>query len=203
MHMPAPVASLPPFLVQEVLLPALQQGGVVSKVARWDPNKRWLMAVEMVVAMKQLGWRALLIARDGVDAHGAEVLAAAAGGLSIAEGGCPKGGVRGLLRVLEPVEGVDIVSLVSPLDAGSCQLLFHSAAAVLANSAHEPFGLVGLETTDPQEFLGLFAALRANPLRAAGPLAQAARQRSAIPRSSLSTVSSGVHCSSWPHQCPL
>jgi hypothetical protein len=71
-------------------------------------------------------------------------------------------------------------------------VLFHSVAAVLANSQHEPFGLVGLETmaaggvacigytgedyavpghnalaletNDPQEFLDLFGTLRLNPI---------------------------------------
>jgi glycosyltransferase involved in cell wall biosynthesis len=70
-------------------------------------------------------------------------------------------------------------------------VLFRSSAAVLANSSHEPFGLVGLETmaaggiactgstgedyvvpglnalvletADPQEFIALFGELRANP----------------------------------------
>ena len=79
----------------------------------------------------------------------------------------------------------------SPLDVAGRRVLFRGSAAVLANSSHEPFGLVGvetmaaggvactgstgedyvvpglnslmLETADPQEFLALFGALRANP----------------------------------------
>jgi glycosyltransferase involved in cell wall biosynthesis len=85
----------------------------------------------------------------------------------------------------------DLISLRSPLNGASCQVLFQGADAVLANSGHEPFGLVGLETMaaggvactggsgedyaipgynalvleteDPQEFLGLFAPLRTHP----------------------------------------
>ena len=95
------------------------------------------------------------------------------------------------MQALESLAGVDIVNLCSPLDADSRLVLFHSAAAVLANSEHEPFGLVGLETmaaggvacigytgedyavpghnalvletNDPQEFLDLFGTLRRNP----------------------------------------
>jgi glycosyltransferase involved in cell wall biosynthesis len=86
---------------------------------------------------------------------------------------------------------VDILSIRSLLDPASRRMLFRASDAVLANSRHEPFGLVGLETmavggvactgcsgedyavprrnalvletTDPQEFLGLFGELRANP----------------------------------------
>jgi glycosyltransferase involved in cell wall biosynthesis/ribosome-associated translation inhibitor RaiA len=165
---------------------------VVSKVARWDPDKRWLLAIDTVGAMKQVGWQPLLIARGGIEPHGAEVLAAAAAaGLRVADRLLPQRGVRGLMQALESVAGVDIVNLLSPLDPESRLVLFHSAAAVLANSQHEPFGLVGLETmaaggvacigstgedyavpghnalaletNDPQEFLDLFGTLRLNP----------------------------------------
>jgi glycosyltransferase involved in cell wall biosynthesis len=94
---------------------------------------------------------------------------------------------------VDDLDAADILSLRSPVDAESRQLLFHSSHAVLANSGREPFGLVGLETmaaggvactggsgedyavpgcnalvletTDPREFLGLFGALRANPTK--------------------------------------
>src|SRR6266511_1570985 len=170
---------------------------VVSKVARWDPNKRWLLAIDTVGAMKRLGWQPLLIARGGVEAHGAEVLAAAAAtGLQVAERPLPQRGVRGLLQALEHLDEVDMVSLDSPLDPDSRRVLFHGAAAVLANSGHEPFGLVGLETmaaggvactgcsgedyavpgynalvletNDPREFTALFNELHADPLRERG-----------------------------------
>jgi ribosome-associated translation inhibitor RaiA len=167
---------------------------VVSKVARWHPDKRWLLAVDTVGAMKRLGWRPLLVARGGVEAHGAEVLAtAASAGLQVVERPLSHWGVRGLLQALEGLEMIDIVSLTSPLEAASTRLLFHSSDAVLANSGHEPFGLVGLETMavggvactgasgedyaipghnalvletlEPREFIGLFGDLRGNPPR--------------------------------------
>jgi glycosyltransferase involved in cell wall biosynthesis len=165
---------------------------VVSKVARWDPDKRWLWAIDTVGAMQGAGWRPLLIARGGVEPYGAKVLAAAAAtGLRVVDRRLPHRGARGLLQALEGLEGVDIVNLCSPLDTESRAVLFHSAAAILANSQHEPFGLVGLETmaaggvacigytgedyavpghnalaletNDPQEFLDLFGTLRINP----------------------------------------
>ncbi|MDE3217171.1 MAG: glycosyl transferase family 1, partial [Gemmatimonadota bacterium] len=38
---------------------------VLSKVARWDPDKRWLLAVDTVAEMKRRAMRPLLIARGG------------------------------------------------------------------------------------------------------------------------------------------
>jgi glycosyltransferase involved in cell wall biosynthesis len=167
---------------------------VVTKVARWDPDKRWLLAIDTVSAMKRQGWKPLLIARGGMEAHGVEVLQAAVNaGLRVVERTAPQAGVCSFLQTLEGLNGADVVSLRSPIDPESRRVLFHSAAAVLANSGHEPFGLVGLETmasggvactgcsgedyampgenalvletNDPWEFIGLFGALRANPLR--------------------------------------
>lgn len=119
---------------------------VLSKVARWDPDKRWLLAVDTVAELKRQGHRPLLVARGGIEAHGAEVLArAAARGLRVSERRAGAG-VAGVLAVLEDLEEVDLLVLRSPLSPETCQLLYGGSAAVLANSGHEPFGLVGLET---------------------------------------------------------
>ena len=109
---------------------------VLSKVARWDPDKRWLLALETVAALKQQHWHPLLLARGGVEAHGGEVLTAAAGaGLRVVERPLPQPGVPGLLRALEALHEVDVVSLRSPLDSASCRVLFCGSAAVLACSS--------------------------------------------------------------------
>jgi glycosyltransferase involved in cell wall biosynthesis len=167
---------------------------LLSKVARWDPDKRWLLAIETVRVLKDLGWRPLLIARGGIEAHGAEVLAnATAAGLRVVDRTSPGGRVQGLLQALEEVQDADILHLRTPLDPESCRVLFRASAAVLANSGREPFGLVGLETmaaggvactgctgedyvvpgqnalvletADPWEFVSLFRELRAHPAR--------------------------------------
>jgi glycosyltransferase involved in cell wall biosynthesis/ribosome-associated translation inhibitor RaiA len=164
---------------------------VVSKMARWDPSKRWLLAIDTVGAMKRIGWQPLLIARGGLEPYGTEVLAAAAmAGLRVIDRGLSQRGVGGLLQALQDLDRVDIVNLCSPIDPESRRVLFHSSAAVLANSEHEPFGLVGLETmaagglaclgttgedyaipghnalvletNDPEEFLELFGMLLAD-----------------------------------------
>jgi glycosyltransferase involved in cell wall biosynthesis len=165
---------------------------VLSKVARWDPDKCWLLAIDTVGMMKNLGWRPLFIARGGVEAHGMDVLSTAvARGLRVAERVLPVPGVHGLVQVLDGLHDVDVLNLRSPLEPESRRVLLHGSAAVLANSKHEPFGLVGLETmavggvactgcsgedyaipgrnalvletADPREFLELYGELRANP----------------------------------------
>jgi glycosyltransferase involved in cell wall biosynthesis len=169
---------------------------MIVKMARWDPDKRWIFAVETVTAMKSAGWRPLLIARGGAEPHGAEVLAAmSAYGLERVDRFWRRPGVAGILEALQGVErDIDVVNLRSHVDPYARRLLFRGADAVLANSSHEPFGLVGLEamaagglactgctgeeyavpgqnalvleTGDPEEFLGMFADLRNAPERA-------------------------------------
>src|SRR5262245_2859735 len=51
---------------------------VLVKMARWDPDKRWLAAVRATAELKRMGLRPLLFARGGSEAHGREVLAAVA-----------------------------------------------------------------------------------------------------------------------------
>jgi glycosyltransferase involved in cell wall biosynthesis len=173
---------------------SLQHRTVLSKVARWDPDKRWLLAIQTVRVLKDQGWQPLLIARGGIEAHGAEVLtAAAAAGLRVVERASSRPGICGLLQAVEGLHAADIVSLRTALDSESRRVLFRGSAAVLANSGHEPFGLVGLETmaaggvactgctgedysipghnalvletTDPWEFVSLFGELHVNPVR--------------------------------------
>jgi glycosyltransferase involved in cell wall biosynthesis len=172
----------------------LRNRTLLSKVARWDPDKRWLLAIETVRVLKNLGWRPLLLARGGSERHGAEVLAkAAAAGLRVAERASSVDGVQGLLEAMEGIDESDIVHLRTTLNPESCRVLFCGSAAVLANSGREPFGLVGLETmaaggvactgstgedyvvpgqnalvletADPWEFVTLFRELRSNPAR--------------------------------------
>jgi glycosyltransferase involved in cell wall biosynthesis len=165
----------------------------IVKMARWDPDKRWLSAVETVAAMKRAGWRPLLVARGGAEPHGAEVLAAMSSlGLKRVDRAWRKSGIEGILEALRDVgDDVDVVNLRSHVDPHARRLLFRGADAVLANSSHEPFGLVGLETMaagglactgctgedyalagqnalvletgEPAEFLGMFARLRDAP----------------------------------------
>jgi glycosyltransferase involved in cell wall biosynthesis len=156
---------------------------LLAKMARWDPDKRWIAAVEIVAEMKRQSWRPLLIARGGSEPHGEEVIAAVRSrGLEVTERTWREPGVPGLMKALQEVGTADVVLLRSHVDPE------------VANSEHEPFGLVGLETmaaggiactgcsgedyaiagqnalvletADPREFVGLFKRLRSNPAEA-------------------------------------
>ena len=119
---------------------------LLVKVARWDPDKRWLMAVDAVGDLKARGLQPLFVARGGVEAHGGEVLAQArALGLetaSVAAGGASS---AALCRAVGKGLPADIVFLENALSWPQLQCLYRASDAVLANSGIEPFGLVGLE----------------------------------------------------------
>jgi glycosyltransferase involved in cell wall biosynthesis len=119
---------------------------VLTKMARWDPDKRWVETVRIVAEMKRQDWRPLLLARGGAEPHGEDVLRAAHEmGLHVAERSWKRPGAEGLLEAVSDVGGADIVNLRTHVDPDARRVLFRSADAVLANSGHEPFGLVGLE----------------------------------------------------------
>jgi glycosyltransferase involved in cell wall biosynthesis len=167
---------------------------LVAKVARWDSAKRWGAAIRAVAAMKSEGWRPLLIARGGTEPYGNEILRTAANlGLRVRERALFSSDGRGMLNALDGVEDVDVLNLMTSVEPKVRGLLFAGADAVLANSSHEPFGLVGLETMavkgvacigntgedyaiagynaivmesdDPREFIRLYAALKASPAK--------------------------------------
>jgi len=115
------------------------------KVGRFCPEKRWHQAIDAVAAVRQRGLEARLVMRGGVEAYGGEVFAH-----------CHRrelavhhhtGTVRGPADVATALAAGEapVVNLVSYLEQGVAFALYHAADAVLANSAHEPFGLVGLE----------------------------------------------------------
>ncbi len=119
---------------------------VLAKMARFDPDKRWLLAIDTVAELARQGRRPLLIARGGVESHGHEVISRArANGLRLGERKLPAYGPRGLLDGLSDVDDLDVVFVQSHVDPDARRVLFNAADAVLANSEHEPFGLVGLE----------------------------------------------------------
>jgi glycosyltransferase involved in cell wall biosynthesis len=119
---------------------------VLAKVARWDPDKRWLLAMDIVRLLKERGARPLLLARGGVEAHGADVLRHAARlGLRITERVLEPDRADSVLGAVQDTSEWDVVNLRSTLGPTARRVVFEGASAVLANSGHEPFGLVGLE----------------------------------------------------------
>ena len=120
---------------------------LLTKVARFDPDKRWLMAVEAVAALKRRGLPVLLVGRGGMEAHGGDVLHWAHElGLRVvdvhADNRNPGAAVD---AVLHAAAHADYVNLKFHMTDPILQSFYRASDAVLANSGREPFGLVGLE----------------------------------------------------------
>lgn len=115
------------------------------KIGRFDPDKRWLMAVSAAAELKSRGHRVKLLMRGGREPHGTEVLGLAGHlGLIVRDVSAPPDGA-GLATILTETAGAEVLNFTSFLDESVIRLIYASADAVLANSGHEPFGLVGLE----------------------------------------------------------
>jgi glycosyltransferase involved in cell wall biosynthesis len=115
------------------------------KVGRFDPDKRWLMAVSAAAYLKRRGNRVKLLIRGGKESHGGEVLDHARHqGLAVLEAKAPTN-AAGLASLLSEHPDADLVNLTSFVSDEMLALVYAACDAVLANSGHEPFGLVGLE----------------------------------------------------------
>lgn len=161
------------------------------KMARWDPDKNWLRTIEIVARLRAQGAHPLLIARGGREAYGSEVLGTMrAAGLRVIDRR-HDADLRSLVHALSQYGDADVINLQSHVNPEGRRALLRASDVVMANSTHEPFGLVGLETMavggiactgcsgedyalpghnalvlqtdDPTEFLGLYRQLAADP----------------------------------------
>jgi glycosyltransferase involved in cell wall biosynthesis len=115
------------------------------KIGRFDPDKRWLMAVSAAGYLKRRGRRVKLVIRGGREAHGGQVLSYAEHqGLTLVSVKAP-GGPSGLATILRDNPDADVINLTSFVADEMLGFMYAASDAVLANSGHEPFGLVGLE----------------------------------------------------------
>jgi glycosyltransferase involved in cell wall biosynthesis len=125
---------------------SLGDGPMLVKVARWDPDKRWLLAIETVAQLKGSDRPARLVARGGVEAHGGEVIDhARALGLSVADLAVPDGDAEAMADAFYQAGTADVLNVTTPISSENLRVLYRAADGVLANSGREPFGLVGLE----------------------------------------------------------
>ncbi len=115
------------------------------KIGRFDPDKRWLMAVAAIAELKRAGAGVKLVLRGGREPHGEEVLGfARAEALRVAAAPAPAS-MQEMVELLKTHREADVLQLTSFVRADHLPVLYAAADAVLANSGHEPFGLVGLE----------------------------------------------------------
>jgi hypothetical protein len=115
------------------------------KIGRFDPDKRWLMAVAATGYMKRRGQAVKLVMRGGREAHAAEVISHAEHlGLTVRHVDSPPD-AAGMAELLRANRDADLINLTSFVNEALITSLYAASDAVLANSGHEPFGLVGLE----------------------------------------------------------
>jgi len=115
------------------------------KVGRFDPDKRWLMAVAAAAYLKRRGNSIKLLMRGGREPHGDEVMDYARHqGLAVLDAKAPTDPSE-LALLLREHPDADAVNFTSFVSDELLAVLYSACDAVLANSGHEPFGLVGLE----------------------------------------------------------
>lgn len=125
---------------------SLEKDLILCKVARWDPDKGWNAAVEATATLKNAGYKVALLARGGIEPHGQEVLRNASRlGLRVAEAWAGADGPEACFSAIARAADADVVNIRSHLNLDCLRVLYRASHAVLANSGHEPFGLVGLE----------------------------------------------------------
>jgi glycosyltransferase involved in cell wall biosynthesis len=118
---------------------------LLLKVGRFDPDKRWMQAIDAVGDVRASGPPVQLFVRGGKEAYGEAVFARARErGLTIEDVSFDVPTVESLAQALAR-SSADIVNIRSFLPDALLFTLYGAVDAVLANSGKEPFGLVGLE----------------------------------------------------------
>ena len=119
---------------------------LLAKVGRYDPDKRWLMAVDTLAALKRMGRKPRMLVRGGPEPHRAEIIERALEqDLTWATVRVANPTLDEMILALERNAEADILELGFFLPEELLRTVYAAADAVLANSGHEPFGLVGLE----------------------------------------------------------
>ena len=115
------------------------------KVGRFDPDKRWMQAIDALALLQDVPPPPRLVVRGGREPYGEDVLARARHhGLNVEEVSAPGNDEERLFANVAACRA-DVIVLRAFLPNESLYALYAAASAVLANSGREPFGLVGLE----------------------------------------------------------
>jgi glycosyltransferase involved in cell wall biosynthesis len=116
------------------------------KMGRFSADKGWHQAVSAISQLRRDGLPARMLMRGGIEGFGGEVLEhARAEDLDICQWQEPIDSIDDVCRALIESDDVPIVNLTRFLPTEIIPEIEVAATAVLANSNHEPFGLVGLE----------------------------------------------------------
>ena len=118
---------------------------MLLKVGRFDPDKRWLQAIDAVANLRQEGHDVHLIMRGGKEWYRNEVLdRARSRGLSIDDIALQHSTPAELAAAIGQ-STADVLDIRTFVTEDMLYSLYGAVDAVLANSGREPFGLVGLE----------------------------------------------------------
>ena len=118
---------------------------MLLKVGRFDPDKRWMQAIDAVADLKGSGARVHLVVRGGKEDYANEVFARAVErGLTIDDVALQNPSLETLAEAIAN-SNADVINIRSFMPDTLLFTLYGSVDAVLANSGKEPFGLVGLE----------------------------------------------------------
>jgi glycosyltransferase involved in cell wall biosynthesis len=120
---------------------------LLTKVARYDKTKGWDEAIQATAGLGKGGRKTVLLARGGIEQYGEEVLYNARQlGLRVKDLACGAEDLDGLLKAIDDEDEAEVLNIEFQCPPELLRILYHASDAVLANSSHEPFGLVGLET---------------------------------------------------------
>lgn len=122
------------------------KSAALFKIGRFSPDKRWITAMEAVAILKHTGTSVRILIRGDRSPYGQEVLARAWGyGLQVEQLSERYQSIDDLADAIEAHPQADVLNLTSFLPDSLLPVIYATADGVLANSGHEPFGLVGLE----------------------------------------------------------
>jgi len=125
----------------------LNADSIVAKVGRWDPDKCWDTAIDAIYNLRSSGHKVSLLARGGIEPYGQELMDnARSAELDVADVCASGNTVADYIKAISQAADADIINLKFHCPQHFLRLIYHTSDAVLANSRHEPFGLVGLET---------------------------------------------------------
>jgi glycosyltransferase involved in cell wall biosynthesis len=119
---------------------------LLFKVGRYDPDKCWWSAVEAAALLKNNGKVVRFLCRGGIEPHGGEVLNHARElGLVVRDVEGRPDNWKDALEAISNAGTVDVYNLNFNMSQSMLRIFYTAADFILANSKHEPFGLVGLE----------------------------------------------------------
>jgi glycosyltransferase involved in cell wall biosynthesis len=125
---------------------AFRSDVALFKIGRFTPDKRWIMALEAVAILKHIGISTRILIRGDRAPYGQEVLGRARSyGLAVEDLAGRFESVDDLTEAMAAQPHADVWNLTSFLPDSVLPVVYAAADGVLANSGHEPFGLVGLE----------------------------------------------------------